>query len=101
MGSSVTVGDGSQLVQTETTTTLVTPVKTAEIISIGTQGPQGIQGPTGPSGGGIITVAGVPSNAVGDDGQYAINSLVEDLYRKVSGVWVRITDLDDIDAGFF
>ena len=96
-------GDG-QIIQNETTTLVIAPTKTVEVVTGGTQGPTGPAGPVGavgPAGAGIQTVAGVPSNSLGVDGDYAINSLVEDLYRKVSGVWVRITDLDDIDAGFF
>jgi hypothetical protein len=53
----------------------------------GPQGIQGIQGVQGNPGATLRSGSGVPSDSLGNDGDYYINTVNDDLYTKVSGTW--------------
>jgi collagen type VII alpha len=70
----------------------------------GPAGPQGVQGNTGATGatgdpGAVVITAdllfgnGVPSNGLGIDSQVYVDQLADDVYKKVSGVWVLQTNI--------
>jgi len=54
----------------------------------GPAGPAGADGADGPPGSQILVTSGVPDNGDGANGDFAIDSLTNDYYLKVAGVWV-------------
>ena len=60
----------------------------------GDQGPMGATGRSGTDGNTILTVAGAPDTTLGKDGDYAINTVVWEIYGPRSGgVWGAGTPL--------
>jgi hypothetical protein len=69
----------------------VTGYQTVQVVA-GEQGPAGVAGPAGPAGTGSGTVwysgAGVPSNLLGEDGDFYLDKTSGDVYTKELGSWV-------------
>ena len=71
------------------------------VITAGAQGPSGPTGPSGSDGTGWLIGSGAPSVGLGDDGNYYVNELNEEIYRKVSGAWVVKSDFDTVNGGYY
>ena len=53
----------------------------------GANGTNGAVGATGAKGAEFLSGAGVPSNALGVDGDSYLNITTGDLYKKIAGAW--------------
>lgn len=60
---------------------------TGTIGATGASGTTGATGLTGANGNTFLTGAGVPSNALGVDGDVYLNTTSFDLSKKAGGVW--------------
>ena len=60
---------------------------------IGLQGPIGPTGANGPSGGVWRTANGLPSNSLGDNGDFYLDDKTGNVYQKVSGSYVFVINI--------
>ncbi len=54
----------------------------------GTNGAAGANGTNGTNGNGWLSGVGVPSDALGNNGDFYMNETNSDVYKKVAGTWV-------------
>lgn len=62
----------------------------------GATGATGVTGPTGPAGAdgaAWLSGSGNPASTLGDDGDYYLDFANNDIYKKISGAWVKETNI--------